>query len=115
MALSLIHSTPPPTPPSVPAPSKELPTGPSVAWLARREGMLRVEAEGAGTLYTYQTARRLYRSVEYGCGSYRQLSEFGLRKSDCPRRHERELRGEETRVESANEGQASSKQTQATV
>jgi hypothetical protein len=77
--------------------------------------MLRVEAERVGTLYTYQTAGRLYRSAEYGGGSYRQLSGFGLRKSDCPRRHEVELRGEETRVESANGGQASSKQMQATV
>ena len=48
-------------------------------------------------------------------GSYRQLSEFGLRKSAGPRRREDELRGDEPRVVAADKHQASSKQRQAAV
>jgi hypothetical protein len=60
-ALSLIHSTPPPTPPSVPATLERVADWSECGLAGEARG---VEAERTGTLYTYQTRGRLYRSAE---------------------------------------------------
>ena len=87
---SLSHSTPPPTPPGLClATLDDLPDGPSVAWLARRGEM----ACGEWSAASPRASLVRYTRRQGGCegvrdsratptgGSYRQLSEFGLRKS----------------------------------